>query len=135
MGAMSPRTVWGLLLAAGSLFAQGGEEREPIRDIRVRIEGQWVVAGQGRDETAQTVRVKIWGPVLEPSSFIERPFIKGFEALDADPEREYVVISRGLGTGPYYNCKSSIFEKTAFSLGRMIRWARQEWKTARSSSA
>ena len=31
-----------------------------------------------------------------------RPAFTGFEALDADPEREYVVISRGLGTGPYY---------------------------------
>ena len=79
-----------------------GWEREPIRDIRARIDGQWVLAGQGRDETAQRVQLKIWGPVLEPSTYIERPVIKGFEALDADPEREYVVISRGLGTGPYY---------------------------------
>ncbi len=66
MSGMIPRMICGLALAAGSLFAQGplGWEREPIRDIRVRIEGQWVMAGQGRDETAQEVRVKIWGPVL-----------------------------------------------------------------------
>ena len=104
MGGLSTGFVLGLFFAAGCLLAQGpmGWEREPIRDIRARVEGQWVVARQGRDETAQEVRVKIWGPVLEPSTFIERPLTKGFESLDADPEREYVVISRGLGSGPYY---------------------------------
>ena len=63
MGGVSTRMVWGLMLAAGCLFAQGpmGWEREPIRDIRVRIDGQWVLAGQGRDETAQMVQVRIWG--------------------------------------------------------------------------
>ncbi len=77
MRGVSMRAVWGLLLAAGCLFAQGpvGWEREPIRDIRVRIDGQWVLAGQGRDETAQMVQVRIWGPVLDPSTIIERPLI------------------------------------------------------------
>jgi len=112
--------VLGWLFVAGCLFAQepADWEREPIRDIRVRVEGQWIVAGQGRDETAQEVRVKIWGPVLMPSTFVKRPVIKGFEALDADPEREYVVISRGLGTGPYYKLQIIDFRKNG-----ILTWA------------
>ena len=55
------------------------------------------VAGQGRDETRQLVRVWIWGSFWEPA-FIQRHF----EQLDDDPEREYIVISRSPGTGPYY---------------------------------
>ena len=94
-----------LLAALGSLaisaaFAQPSDadvEREPVRDIRVHLEDGWIVAGQGRDETGQLVKVWIWGTFWEPA-FIQRRF----EQLDDDPEREYIVISRSPGTGPYY---------------------------------
>ena len=71
--------------------------RQPIRDIYAYLDGDWIVVGQGRDETAQSVRLRIWG------SRRDGPFpIRGFEQLDDDPEKEYVVISRNSGTGPYY---------------------------------
>lgn len=67
------------------------------RNISVEISGEWAIARQGRDETSQECRVRIWGTVREPSFFET-----GFHQLDDDPEDEYVVISRQSGTGPYY---------------------------------
>ena len=72
-------------------------ERESVRDIHVYLDGDWIVAGQGRDETRQLVRVWIWGSLREPPFFQIR-----FRQLDDDPELEYIVISRNSGTGPYY---------------------------------
>ena len=72
-------------------------ERESVRDIHVYLDGDWIVASQGRDETAQLVKIRIWGSLRGPS-FPQRRF----EQLDDDPEREYIVISRNSGTGPYY---------------------------------
>ena len=87
-------------LAIGAALAQLPDtdvERESVRDIHVYLDGDWIVAGQGRHETRQLVKIWIWGSFWEPA-FIERRF----EQLDDDPEREYVVISRSPGTGPYY---------------------------------
>ena len=62
-------------------------------NISAFIQDGWIVASQGADENFQSTRIEIWGP--------ER--IKGqFHQLDQDAEREYVVISRGTGSGPYY---------------------------------
>lgn len=63
------------------------------RNIRAEIKNGWVIAGQGSDEDALEVKVKIWG-----HSRVQG----GFDQLDEDLEQEYVVISRGIGTGPYY---------------------------------
>ena len=50
------------------------------------------MAAQGRDETAQSVRVKIWGEHSQAA----------FQQLDDDDEKEYVITSRNSGMGPYY---------------------------------
>ena len=71
--------------------------RQPIRDIHAYLDGDWIVAGQGRDETAQSLRLGVWGSVRHGSFPYRR-----FEQLDDDPEKEYIVISRNRGTGPYY---------------------------------
>ncbi len=63
---------------------------------------------------------------VEPSSFIERPLIKGFEALDADPEREYVIISRGLGSGPYYKLQIIDFREDG-----ILTWSYDSMPTPR----
>ncbi len=88
------------LLAISAALAQlpdSDVERESVRDIHVYLNGDWIVAGQGRDETRQLVKNAIWGTLRESPFFQRR-----FEQLDDDPEREYVVISRSPGTGPYY---------------------------------
>ena len=63
------------------------------RNITASIEDGWILASQGSDESLQSVRIQIWG-----SSRISGQF----HQLDDDPEREYVVSSRGIGSGPYY---------------------------------
>lgn len=63
------------------------------QDISVRLEEGWVTASRGRDDTLLMVRVKIWGTTRITGEFHQ---------LDADPEQEFVLVSRGTGTGPYY---------------------------------
>lgn len=65
------------------------------RKIKAHIDGDWIVAQQGTDETLQRIRVAVWGSWKEALQ-------ARFEQLDDDPEQEYVVISRNGGTGPYY---------------------------------
>ena len=62
-------------------------------DRRVNITEGWIDAGQGRDEDGQRLRLAIWGPESIEAECAQ---------LDDDPEPEVVVISRGIGTGPYY---------------------------------
>ncbi|MDJ0785990.1 MAG: hypothetical protein QNK05_04240 [Myxococcota bacterium] len=67
----------------------------------VEIDGAWLEARQGRDESQHTLRVAIWA--REVFDDPELPLaLSDFEQLDADPELEYVVASRGPGTGPWY---------------------------------
>ncbi len=62
-------------------------------DITASIQDGWILASRGSDESLQSVHIQIWG-----SSRISGQF----HQLDDDPEREYVVSSRGSGSGPYY---------------------------------
>ncbi len=98
---MKTRLILFLLVATGfsPVLAQSESQigREPFREIRVYLDGDWIVAEQGRDETAHRVKVAIWGKLREPGFFERR-----FEQLDGDPEREYILISRNEGTGAYY---------------------------------
>ncbi len=61
--------------------------------VSARIKDGWVIASQGSDESSQIVRVKVWGATR---------ITGGFYQLDTDPEKEFVVVSRGMGSGPYY---------------------------------
>jgi hypothetical protein len=63
------------------------------RKVSARLQDGWIIASQGKDEDFQEVRVKICGSEEITGDFYQ---------LDADPEKEFVVISRGTGTGPYY---------------------------------
>ncbi len=63
------------------------------RNILVGIQDGWIVASQGADESLQSARIRIWGPSNVSGQFHQ---------LDEDSENEYVVISRGIGSGPYY---------------------------------
>ncbi len=67
------------------------------RRTKVTLESDWLVAYQGSDESAQEIRLKVWGRLREHSHFA-----RGFEQLDGDAEEEYFVISCIEGTGPYY---------------------------------
>jgi hypothetical protein len=62
-------------------------------NISARIADGWIVASRGRDENSQVVKVKVWGTTRVTGEFHQ---------LDTDPEKEYVVMSRMKGTGPYY---------------------------------
>lgn len=75
-------------------------------DRRVSFENGWVDAEQGRDEDAERVRLAIWGP--------ERIDIQCAD-LDTDPEPEVLVISRGIGTGPYYRLQIIDFRADGIS--------------------
>ena len=66
----------------------------------------WVTATQGRDEDAHEVRVKVWGP--------ERVRV-GCAHIDADAEQEVLVVSRGIGSGPYYRLQIIDFGDGAIS--------------------
>lgn len=82
------------------LAAQAGgqtPERQALRGIPASIDGRWLEVSQGRDESAQRIRVAIWGRLREPGFFEH-----GFRQLDGDPELEYIVVSRNEGSGPYY---------------------------------
>lgn len=70
-------------------------------NVKVAIEDSWLVASQGSDESLQTVRVAIWARHVFAKPELPLP-MAGFQQLDDDPEEEYVVASRGPGTGPYY---------------------------------
>ena len=71
------------------------------RNITASIQDRWILASQGSDESLQSVRIQIWG-----SSRISGEF----HQLDDDPEREYVVSSRGIGSGPYYKLQIVDFQ-------------------------
>ena len=78
-------------------------------DPTARIEDGWIIASQGKDESLQIVRVKVWGPERVTGAFYQ---------LDSYPKLEYVVVSRGLGTGPYY--KLQIID---FRANGILTWA------------
>ncbi len=87
-----------LALLPAVVVAQTADiDSRPDHDIRVSLEGHWLTASFGSDENAQVIQLKVWGSLREPSKFVRR-----FEQLDDDIEEEYVVISRNVGTGPYY---------------------------------
>jgi len=92
---------------------------QPNSDIRVLLEGDWLTASRGSDESAQIIKLKVWGSLRDPSKFEG-----GFEQLDGDSEKEYVVISRNPGTGPYYKLQvidfhfNGIFTWSYDSFGR-----------------
>jgi hypothetical protein len=62
-------------------------------NISAEIQDGWIIASQGNDESSQIVKVKVWGANHITGEFYQ---------LDIDPEMEYVVVSRGIGSGPYY---------------------------------
>ena len=69
-------------------------------NIQVNINGPWLVASQGADETFQQIKVvitarKFFGDDLKLE-------VSDFYQIDNDQEKEYIVISRSPGTGPYY---------------------------------
>lgn len=80
-----------LLLAPIALHAAGNAS----------IEGRWIHASQGQDEDAQEVRIRIWGATSVTGAFHQ---------LDEDPEKEFVVISRSQGSGPYYKVQIVDFQ-------------------------
>jgi len=86
--------VFATALAVAQVRAQA---TDPVSGARARVDGAWLRFDVGADETAQSLQLRIWGTLREPTFFSH-----GFQQLDDDPELEYVVISRNEGTGPYY---------------------------------
>ena len=79
-----------LIVLLPAAAAEATEEPAPTKSITVTLKGEWIVASQGNDEDSQVVRVLVWGDLPPRHLFVQ---------LDDDPEREYVVISRNVGTG------------------------------------
>ncbi len=82
---------------------QGNHERVDVvvlGDLEVKVQGAWLHVSRGNDEERQEVRMAIWA---REAFGADLPLtLHGFHQLDDDPEREYVVVSRSPGTGPYY---------------------------------
>jgi hypothetical protein len=68
--------------------------RVPGRNFQAKISESHIVASQGQDESFQSIAVAIWG---QPRTV---RLVSG--QFNADPELEYLVISRSAGSGPYY---------------------------------
>ncbi len=85
-------------------------------ELDVSVEDGWVVAAAGRDESAHQVRVKIWGAWLQEASLAQ---------LDLDGEKEFVVISRSTGTGPYYRLQ--IIDFQCQGSGAEANWGVLAW--------
>lgn len=79
------------------------------RNVSAQLKDGWIIVAQGNDENFQQVKVKVWGADRIAGKFYQ---------LDADPEKEFVVISRGIGTGPYY--KLQIID---FLANGILTWA------------
>ena len=83
----------------------------PVRDAKVRVEGDTIIASQGIDEGYQEVPIKIWGEWHEEDW-------RGFRQLDDDPEEEYCLWSRNPGSGPYYR-----LQIVDFVPGGILTWS------------
>lgn len=128
------RLIVAIVLTLGAAFSQEVVDRK----ITAHIDGDWIVAQQGSDETLQSIRVAVWG------SWKERLQAR-FEQLDNDPEQEYVVISRNGGTGPYYQLQIIDFRPSGILIwayesmgvpeildGKIMLGMRQEYQGART---
>ncbi|MEK9138565.1 MAG: hypothetical protein AAB393_15690 [Bacteroidota bacterium] len=103
---MKTETRWSFLALATMLLAPGcaapkapspaSGEPSPY-NVRAHLQGSDIVAEQGLDEDHQSVSVRIWGSIREPSFFEH-----GFRRLRDIATEQYVIISRNEGTGPLY---------------------------------
>lgn len=105
--------MWTILVTVCLAFLQAEESPS------VTIDGDWIVASQGREETYQEIKLRIWGSLRQDSSFGH-----GFWQLDGDEVGEYYVISRNAGTGPHYRFQiidfrpDGILTWSYYSMGR-----------------
>ncbi len=96
-----------LVLGAAAPVANADELACNWRSDRQAAESNgWIIASQGRDETSQEIRLKIWGTEVRQIACAQLG-----NALD----ETLVIVSRNVGTGPYYRLQILDFRENGIS--------------------